>query len=231
MCAIQHTDHQATGLTWAVSCGTDGESAGRTTFVDELRVGRSQHTVLEERRAKVVCCLSRPQYWNQLNHQDPIIPLTAKRLLDQRAGRSNCIPWTCDGVWAYFYTPSTIHGWVPLVGFLPQVKSGMGDLTRSIVLQPAKLLESLEHTSPPPSHPHSPSPGRGGGTVVSVWRGDSEVRAGINEIRLYLGVKLEVGRGGWIKLMEGRVEDIGKIIGMLKFAAGRSGNRFYVIER
>ena len=31
--------------------------------------------------------------------------------------------------------------------------------------------------------------------------------------------------------MEGRVEDIGKIIGMLKFAAGRSGNRFYVIER
>ena len=54
--------------------GTDGKSIGRITFVDELGVGHSQHTVLEERQAKVMCCLSSPQYWSRLNHQAPFVP-------------------------------------------------------------------------------------------------------------------------------------------------------------
>ena len=44
----------------------------------------------------------------------------------------------------------------------------------------------------------------------------------------YLGARVEGGRNGGIRLLEDRARDIGKTIGMLKFAAARSGNKFFV---
>ena len=43
----------------------------------------------------------------------------------------------------------------------------------------------------------------------------------------YLGARVEGGRNGGIKLLEDRVKNIGQTIGMLKFAAARSGAVFY----
>jgi hypothetical protein len=163
MCAIQHTDHQAARLTLAVSYGTDGKSAGRTTSVDELRVGRlpayrlggtpGQSGVLPIQTAVLESAQPPgshypPSRLSDSSTREPVGlfvypgPTTGYGPISiPRAPLAGVGPFVYPGLptgYGLISIPrAPFAGGCSSSGSSPQDQSGMGDPTRSTVLQPA----------------------------------------------------------------------------------------------